>query len=150
MCGVTHLHTAFRDPTSPASPESLINQTLDDLVMSPMVAPSPRSGDLPLGPTQLPLQQPDVAFIFSKFVEMLDRGLSQTAARITSDIKHDLQSLGARIETIETKADATVTRANQNTDCIQDLHNQLDVAVAKINNLETRPRRYNFRNRGLP
>lgn len=50
----------------------------------------------------------DIYFIFTKFAEMLDRGLSQTAAKITSYIKMDLQSLGSRIETIENKMDATI------------------------------------------
>lgn len=105
------------------------------------MAPSPRPGDHPLGTTQLSLHQQDMAFIFTKFAEMLDRGLSQTAANITSDIKQDLQSLGTHIETIKTKVDATVARANQNTDRIQDLHNLLDVAMAKIDDLENRSRR---------
>lgn len=46
--------------------------------------------------------------------------------------------------------DATVARANRNTECIQDLHNQLGVAMAKIDDLENRSRKYNFRIRGLP
>lgn len=62
----------------------------------------------------------------------------------------DLQALGSRIETIETKMDATIAQGNQSTDCIQDLHNQLDVAMGKINDLENRSRWYNFRIRGLP
>lgn len=127
MCSSEYTQEAYRDPASQASMESLINQTLDDLLMSPMVAPSPRPRDPLHGTTQLLLHQQDVAFFFTKLTEMLDSGLCQTAAKTTSDIKQDIQSLGTCIETIETKVDATVARTNQTTDHIQDQLNQLDV-----------------------
>lgn len=149
VCGASPNTTPLMGPTSPAFTEALINQTLDELLMSPMTATSLGPSDPLLGAGQLPSQPQDIAFIFTKFVEMLDRCLSQTAAKITSDIKMDLQSLGSRIENIENKMDAMIAQANQNTDHIQDLHNQLDVAMAKIYNLENRSRRYNFKIRGL-
>lgn len=74
-----------------------------------------------------------MAHIFDKFSEMLANCLVQTAAQITTTIKADLQSLGAR--------------ANQNIARIQDLQDQLD--AAKIDDLENRSRRYNFHIRGL-
>lgn len=45
LCGGNPVQTQYRDPASPASMESLINQTLDNLLMSTMLAPSPRPGD---------------------------------------------------------------------------------------------------------
>ncbi|XP_073479900.1 olfactory receptor 1496-like [Aquarana catesbeiana] len=80
----------------------------------------------------------------------LDRGLSQTATQINSAIQTDMQNLGARIEAIELKTDHTVARVNQNTARIQDLQDQLDTALSKIDDLENRSRRYNFRIRCLP
>lgn len=125
--------------------ESLINQTLDELLMSPMVTASPRPSD----PLQLAGQIPPTASRHDIYFHQICRnarpGLSQTAGKISG-----LQILGSRIETIETKMDATVVRANQNTNRIQDLHNQLKVAMAKIDDLENRSRRYNFRIRVLP
>lgn len=87
--------------------------------------------------------------MFARFEEILDRGLAQTAARITTDIKIDLQMLGSCIETIENRVASTITRVNQNTDRIQNLHDQLDTAMAKIDDLEKRSRRPRFRIRGL-
>lgn len=95
-------------------------------------------------------QHHDISLMFSRFAEMLDRGLAQTAARITTDIKTDLQMLGSRIETIENRVDSTMNRVNQNTDRIQDLHDQLETAMAKIDDLENRSRSLNFRIRCLP
>lgn len=45
------------------------------------------------------------------------------------EIRADLQNLGSRMEAIESKLDATVTRANQNMDRIQDLQDQLETAL---------------------
>lgn len=95
-------------------------------------------------------QQHDISLLFTKFTEMLDSDLAQTAARITSDIKHDLHLLGSHLETFETQVDATIDRVNQNTDRFQELQDQLEGAMAKINDLENRLRRLNFRIRGLP
>lgn len=75
---------------------------------------------------------------------MLDRGLSSIAAKITGETKADLQNLGSRMEVIESKLDATLTRANQNTDRIKDIQDQLETALSKIDDLENRLRRYNF------
>lgn len=49
-------------------------------------------------------------------------------------------------EAIEIKA---VTGVNQNTAQIQDLQDQLENALSKIDNFENRSRRYNFRIRGV-
>lgn len=64
-------------------------------------------------------QHHDISLMFNRFAELLDRGLAQTAARITNDIKTDLQLLGSRIETIENRVNSTIDRVNQNTDHIQ-------------------------------
>lgn len=104
----------------------------------------------PLQPRDLGLAHPEaVADLFSKFEDLLDCGLHNTANKITSDIKRDLQTLGSRIEVMENKLDSSISRTNQNTDRIQDLQNQLETAMAKIDDLENRNRRYNFRIRGL-
>lgn len=82
--------------------------------------------------------------------ELLDRGLAQKANKITSDIRADFQNLGSRMKAIEQKLDITVSRANQNTDHIQVIKDQLEVALSRIDDLENRLRRDNFRIRGLP
>lgn len=81
---------------------------------------------------------------------MLSKGLSHTATQITASIHADLQQIGARIEVIEQKSDQAILRINQNTSRIQDLQDQLESATSKIDDLENRSRRYNFRLRGLP
>lgn len=81
---------------------------------------------------------------------MLDKGLAQTAAQITGDIRQDFQMLGQRMETIENKLDMTVSRTIQNSDHIQVLQHQLDIALSKIDDLENRSRRENFHIRGIP
>lgn len=91
-----------------------------------------------------------MADMFLKFSELLDRGLQNTATKITKDIKADLHSIGSRIEIIENHLETTIARTNQNTSCIQTLQDQLETAHAKIDDLENRNRRYNFRVRGLP
>lgn len=80
----------------------------------------------------------------------MKRGLAQTASKITGDLQSDFQNLGARMETIENKLDKTVAATNQNSDHIQTIQEQLDVALSKIDDLENRSRRYNIRMRGLP
>lgn len=51
---------------------------------------------------------------FQKFADLLDRGLAQTAAKITGDLKADFQNLGTRIATIEHKLEETIAATNQN------------------------------------
>lgn len=46
--------------------------------------------------------------------------------------------------------DLTAAVSNQNLDPIQTLHDQLDTALSRIDDLENRSRRYNFQIRGLP
>lgn len=118
VCGVAPPPTTNEGPLSPATTVSLLDQTLDGMhkLLSPSGAHPPRP-NVSYQETDPPALQPqDITFIFSKFAEMLDRGLAQTASRITSDIKADLQLLGSRIENIENKVDATIDRVNQNTD----------------------------------
>lgn len=55
---------------------------------------------------------------FNKLSELLDRGLTPTAAKITGEIKADLQNFGDRMEAIELKLDSTVAQTNQNSDHI--------------------------------
>lgn len=96
-----------------------------------------------------PIQPVDVADMFNKFAALLDRGLINTANKITNDIKADLQNIGTRMEIIKSHLEATSSRTYQNTACIQILQEQLETAHAKIDDLENRNRRYNFRLRGL-
>ena len=116
-------------------------------------------------PAEIPSQNPvnvhtnaeqarDVSFnvtdLFNRISEMLDRGLAQNAERITRDIRADFQCLGNRIETIEHKLDINIARIDQNADHLLFLQEQLEAAQARIENLENRSRRDNFRVRGLP
>lgn len=61
-----------------------------------------------------------------------------------------MQNLSSRIEATEHKVEQTISRAKQKTDRIQDLQDQLDTAISKIDDLENRSRHYNFHIRGLP
>lgn len=138
------------DPVSPASTEYLLERSLTDLNFSPMKA-DPSQSHQPLQPGDSGLLQPfNVADLFAKFSELLDRDLHNTANKITSDIKADLQSIETCVEIIETNLEATISRTNQNTACLQILREQLESATAKIDELKNRNRRYNFRVRGLP
>lgn len=121
-------------PVSPTSAESLIDHTLEELGLSPMEAGPPQAQPRDLGLAQLEA----VADLFPRFADLLDCGLHNTANKITSDIKADLQVLGSRIEVMETKLDATISRTNQNTDCIQMIKEQLEMAMAKIDDFENR------------
>lgn len=69
---------------------------------------------------------------------------------MTAEIRGDFQCIGERLDMIESKVDGTVGRVNQNTRMISTLREQLDQANTKIEDLENRSRRYNFRLRGLP
>lgn len=135
---------------SPASTESLLGRFQGDSPLTPMEdfteAPfhqGPLLGALPSTPT-------DFASLMQTFSTMLSRGLAQNASHITSIIQADLQHLGARIEAVESKTDQAVAMTIQNTDRITELHDQLDIAYSKLDDLENRNRRYNFRLRGLP
>lgn len=75
--------------------------------------------------------------------------LAQTATQMTSIIQADRHNLGARIEAIKKKAKHSIARANQYIARIQDPQDQLESAHEKIDDLENRTRRYNFRIRGL-
>lgn len=79
----------------------------------------------------------DLPAMMAAFSNMLSRGLSQTAAQITSATHADLQNIGVWIEHIEKKTDQSAAR-------IQDIQDQLEMALFKIDDLENRSRRYNF------
>lgn len=100
------------------------------------------------------VQTPEVTFnvteLFARISELLDKGLTQNADRITGEIRADFQSLGKRIEHIEHKLDVTISKTTQNTDHLQFMQEQLDTAQTRIDDLENRSRRDNFRIRGLP
>lgn len=116
---------------SPASTESLLGRSFYEPLSSPINSPA----DLNAWHQAAPFtsgQTPDMVQILTRFSEMLANGLVHTAAQITNSIKMDLQSLGTRIEAIEQTVDQTVLRANQNTNCIQTLQDQLDTAQSKI------------------
>lgn len=91
-----------------------------------------------------------MAQLLNSFSEMLAAGLAQNAIQITLSIRADLQSPGAPMDIIEQAVDNTAACTNQNTACIQMLQDQLEIALSKIDNLESRSRRYNFRIRGIP
>lgn len=83
--------------------------------------------------------------LFSKFSTLLERGLANTASQITNAIKSDLSNLGSRMEAMEDKIDHTVARTNQNAAHLQSVQEQLETALSRIDELENRSRRYNFR-----
>lgn len=85
-----------------------------------------------------------MAQLLNRFSEMLAEGLAQNATQITKSIKADLQSLGACMDVIEMAVNNTATRTNQNTTCYQKLQGQLEIALAKLDNLENKSKRYNF------
>lgn len=85
-----------------------------------------------------------MAQLLNRFSEMLAEGLAQNATQITTSIKADLQSLGACMDVIEMAVNNTATRTNQNTTCYQKLQGQLEIALAKLDNLENKSKRYNF------
>lgn len=126
----------------PAFMESLIGHTMENLLCSPMGPNEAYSGS----PQQPGLPHTDslinTADLFHKLSELLDRGLSTTAAKITGEIKADFQNLGDRMETIEHKLDNTVAKINQNSDHIQVLQDHLDRVLSSIDDLENRSRRY--------
>lgn len=76
---------------SPASTESLIEKTLDDLLPSqPIQSPAspPTSGTIPGSPS---LEDTDHQTVkFTKFSELLEQGLAKTVQQITMKIKADL------------------------------------------------------------
>lgn len=135
---------------SPTSTESLIGHTMADQAFSPAGPGRPTYPDF----TTPGLHSQDHSFnaadLYDKLSTLLERGLATTAAKITGDIKSDLQNIGFRMESIENKLELTDAVSNQNTDLIQTFHYQLNTALSRIDDLENRSRRYNFTIRGLP
>ena len=146
----TPVSTVPPHATSPASTESLISHTMADMLNTPMLqSPLSHAGFQMPSPIPQP-SQTDMARLLNCFSDMLAAGLTQTAAQITSSIKADLQNIGVRMDAIEQAVDNTAARTNQNTNCIQSLQDQLEIALSKLDDLENRSRRYNFRIRGIP
>lgn len=138
-------------PITQSPTEALTERALSDLHSTPMrdfLLSSPDTGSIM--PQFSPHTAIDLPALMTAFSAMLSTGLAQTATQITSTIQADLQQLGARIDVIEKKSDQANGRINQNTARIQDLQDQLDSALYKIDDLENRSRRSNFRIRGLP
>lgn len=135
---------------SPASTESLIERSMDTHKLSPMGENPDRMDNVttPEGPEMDILL--NAGDLYLKLSELLDRGLTHAAKKITNDMHSDFHNLGSRMEAIEHKLDITVSRANQNTDHIQVMQEQLDTALTSINDLENCSRRDNFGIRGLP
>ena len=135
---------------SPSSTESLLGRMGAGFPTTPMT--DPHTGMLlsvctAQEETPVPTDFPSMMNAFS---QMLSKSLALNAAQITSSIHADLLQLGMRMDTMEQKADQAVTRINQNSSRLQEVQDQLEVAFAKIDDLENRSRRYNFRVRGLP
>lgn len=81
---------------------------------------------------------------------LIYQGREKASKCITSDLKREFQEWGTRIGTLETTLDKTITRTNQNNDCIENNHKRLDDALNKMDDLENRSCRYNFRVCGIP
>lgn len=74
--------------------------------------------------------------LLAKLSELLEKGLAKTAAQITADIRVDIQGLGTRIEVVEKKLQTTINCTNKHMQPIQNLQEQLDTALSKINDVE--------------
>lgn len=98
---------------SPASTESLTDHAMDDYLLTPMEEGSSHSQGRESHLIHHPNLPTNIVDMFSRFADMLSIGLSQTAAKITGDIKAELQNLGSRMETIEPHLDITISRTNQ-------------------------------------
>lgn len=135
---------------SPASTESLLLSLQTGLPATPTM--DPQTGLLlSVSEAQEAAPTPtDFPSMMEAFALMLSKSLAQNAAQITSSIHADIQQLFLRLDYIEQKADQAGARINQNTARIQEMQDQLETAFAKIDDLENRSRRYNFRVRGLP
>lgn len=91
----------------------------------PTPTPSPYSGDVAL---------------LAHFSALLQQELSKACTAITAEIKGDFHCIGERLDTIESKVIGMVGRVNQNTKMMSSLHDQLDQANAKVEDLENRSR----------
>lgn len=88
----THVSTPLMGPASPASTESLIGHWMSCCFYLWTLVPHSHSIWHSLA--SLCSKQPAaVSAMFSKFAELLDRGLINTAAKTISDIKADIQNL---------------------------------------------------------
>lgn len=116
---------------SPASTASLLGRIQIGNPYSPLInTPNSLTDSLQASPMP-PNYPPDMAQLLSSFSDMLAAGLAQNAMQITSSLKADLQSLGARMDAIEQAVDDSAARTNQNTTCIQSLQEQLETALSK-------------------
>lgn len=129
---------------SPASTESLLGRTMEDYSLSPVGPALPRMQTTP-SPGMLAQDQVSPhQDLFLKLSDLLERGLANTADKISRDLKSDFTNPGTRKEAIEHKLDIMVAAH------IQVLQDQLDTALSRIDDLENRSRRYKFRLRSLP
>lgn len=101
-------------------------------------------------PSPLLQQTFTTADLYLKLSALLEKGLNSTAAKMTRENKADLQNIGFRMDATECKLAQTAAVSHQRSDLIQTLCDQLDTDFSRIDDLENRSRRYNFRIRGLP
>lgn len=92
----------------------------------------------------------DDPLLLARFSTLLDRSLDKISTRIVSDIKSEFQALGTRMNTLENTLDNNIAKTDRNTNCIGNIQAKLDEALNKIDELENRSRRHNFRVRGIP
>lgn len=130
--------------------ESLLSHSFGDQALSPEWPATPTYTDIPSHDAPVPDHSFNAVDLYLKLSTLLKKDLASTAAKITGDIKVNLQNIGSRMDAIECKLDQTTAVSHQNSDLIQTLHDQLDTAFSCIEDLEGRSRSYNFRIRGLP
>lgn len=87
--------------SSPASTESLIGHTVGDQAFSPAGPNRPYYNYFTTPGLHPQDHNFNAADLYDKLSALLERGLATTAAKITGDIKSDLQNIGSRIEVIE-------------------------------------------------
>ncbi|XP_075719607.1 uncharacterized protein LOC142760334 [Rhinoderma darwinii] len=87
--------------------------------------------------------------IFSCISRAMQAQMGEISSKIAA-VHQDLHKVGAHMQAIETKMTSVTARVNQNTRFMEDLQEQLEEANTRIEDLENRSRRYNFRIRGVP
>lgn len=115
---------------SPASTESLLSHSFRDQAYSPAGPVESSHADFPPHGATGPDQSFNAADLYLKLSTLLEKGLASTAAKITGDIKADLQIIGSRMDAIECKLDQTAAVSHQNSYLIEILHDQLDTAFS--------------------
>lgn len=96
----TNPHKALMVTPSPASTESLIERSMDNFTLSPLSnTPAHQVAMTSVGGLDIDLPL-NAGYLFLKLSDLLDRGLTNTAIKITNDIRSDFQNLGSRMEAI--------------------------------------------------